>query len=481
MIKHGNYLQYGRHVFTERERRTCMKVKRGIITLIFFALISVFLPSQFVITHALSDIDGHWEEETLQTAIEDHILEGYPDGTYRPDETITRAEFMALVNRTFSFTEKQTINTFSDVDPNQWYADVIATAVAAGYIEGFTDGTMKPESIITRQETAVIVARLLEFVPNEKAADHFSDRIPSWSKGHVGAAYEHGIMIGLSENYFGVTKPLTRAEAVVTLSRIKEKYLKQTFDQPGTYGNHAKPTAIKKDVYITSSDITLQHYIIEGDLIITESVGDGDVYLDHVTVKGTTMIQGGGEDSIHVNDSQLNKVVVNKSNHKVRIATKGQTNINLVIVNSGAKLEDVDGGSASVQQVIVEAPKGSEVILTGHYRSVTIESEDNLIHIAQGSTVDELTVNKKAEIKGTGTIKTSEINSDGVTMEIKPAEMVVKQGVKAPEIKTNQPAPGSSSGGSSSGGQPSSDLVMMKTIKKNSRSRVFNQVKIKRS
>ena len=100
-----------------------------------------------------NDITGHWAEDVIREWLASGLASGYPDNTFRPDANISRAEFMTLVNKAFYLTQGQLIN-FKDVQVSDWYYDTIARAVAAGYISGYPDGTIRPEQSITRQEAA---------------------------------------------------------------------------------------------------------------------------------------------------------------------------------------------------------------------------------------------------------------------------------------------------------------------------------------
>ena len=76
---------------------------------------------------------------------------GLPDGTFKPDNSITRAEFVTLVNKAFNMTAKAEID-FTDVPAGAWYYGEVAKAKAAGYIGGYPDNTMRPDNPISRQE-----------------------------------------------------------------------------------------------------------------------------------------------------------------------------------------------------------------------------------------------------------------------------------------------------------------------------------------
>jgi len=95
------------------------------------------------------DVEGHWAERQIAGWLEKDLASGYPDGTFRPENHITRAEFMILANNAFGFTERAGIN-FSDVLSTDWFYQEVGRAVAAGYISGYGDGTIRPGLKISR-------------------------------------------------------------------------------------------------------------------------------------------------------------------------------------------------------------------------------------------------------------------------------------------------------------------------------------------
>ena len=104
------------------------------------------------------DIAGHWAEKGIKAWTARELAGGYPDGTFRPDSPITRAEFLTLVNRAFGYT-KAGQATYRDVTETDWFTGEIAKAAAVGYLGGYPDGTVKPQNPITRQEAAALLLR----------------------------------------------------------------------------------------------------------------------------------------------------------------------------------------------------------------------------------------------------------------------------------------------------------------------------------
>jgi len=167
---------------------------------------------------AASDISNHWAETTIQSWLDQGFTTGYPDGSFRPDNNITRAEFMALVNKGFGYTETAPIS-YPDVKATEWYYNSVAVAKAAGYISGYPDGTMKPENLISREEAAAIIMKIKTLETNADAANVFTDASKmTWSKGVVGAVADAKIMNGYPDGSFGPQKLIKRGESVTLIS-----------------------------------------------------------------------------------------------------------------------------------------------------------------------------------------------------------------------------------------------------------------------
>src|SRR5450830_863597 len=190
-------------------------LKRIVAVFVIFCLMFSLIPAN-TFAVAASDISGHWAQVTIQSWMDKGLIKGYPDGTFKPDQNLTRAEFMTLANRAFGYTTVVPI-TYTDVKAGSWYAPEVAKAKAAGYISGYPDGTMKPENPITREETATIIARLQHLNPDVNATGKYIDAssISTWSKGQVGAVTSAKIMQGYPDGSFMPQGLMTRAEVVV--------------------------------------------------------------------------------------------------------------------------------------------------------------------------------------------------------------------------------------------------------------------------
>jgi len=199
--------------------------KRGyrrlsIVVTVFF-LLSILVAGVEPAFAQAPDIKGHWAEKQITEWVNKGLARGYPDGSFKPNNQITRAEFVALLNRAFGKQDPAAKAAFKDVNPSDWFYAEVAAADAAGYCAGYADGTFRPRNPITRQEVASIMARLLQ-LDTGVAQVTFKDTgtIAAWAKGSVNAVAGARVMGGYADGTFKAANPITRAEAVVTLDRL---------------------------------------------------------------------------------------------------------------------------------------------------------------------------------------------------------------------------------------------------------------------
>ena len=166
------------------------------------------------------DIKGHWAYDSIKQFIEKGYINGYEDKTFKPNNSITRAEFVKIINKVFNFTEQGKEN-FKDIEIGAWYYADICIGVNAGYINGYEDGTFRPNEAITREEAASIISTITNLYGNSNLKFVDDNKIASWAKSSVYALAEAKIMTGYEDNTFRPKNKITRAEAVATLSRIE--------------------------------------------------------------------------------------------------------------------------------------------------------------------------------------------------------------------------------------------------------------------
>lgn len=161
--------------------------------------------------------------ETAAPEPEKHnaYIVGYDDTTFKPDNNISRAEAAAILARiTDSFDENTNyISAFPDVMSGVWYERYIAFEESKNVITGYPDGEFKPENNITRAEFAAVIAKFAEL--NETDTDMpFADISGHWAIEPIKSCYDKGYILGYEDNTFNPDKYITRAEAVAIINRV---------------------------------------------------------------------------------------------------------------------------------------------------------------------------------------------------------------------------------------------------------------------
>ena len=157
---------------------------RAEVAQMFYALL---LDKNVTITKTFSDVeDDAWYATAVNTMASLGMLGGYPDGTFRPDAPITRAEFAAIA-LAFAYDPASASCSYTDVSANAWYYTYVAQATTYGWIGGYPDGSFRPNNSITRAEVAVIVNNMLGRNADESYIDRNADKLVSFvdlSKNH---------------------------------------------------------------------------------------------------------------------------------------------------------------------------------------------------------------------------------------------------------------------------------------------------------
>ncbi|MCU6797875.1 DUF5011 domain-containing protein [Paenibacillus sp. WQ 127069] len=173
-----------------------------------------------------TDIGGHWAAAEICEAASAGIVQGDSDHRMRPNEAVTRAEFITLLIRTLqgSSTELTPITFTDKADIPNWAQQAIQYGVSHGIINGYSDGTFLPQNTMNRMEMAVLITKALKW-PIELAGDtSFGDdsNIPAWAKPYIHAGVQQGLLQGREDNRFMPNDKTTRAEAVTILLRVKK-------------------------------------------------------------------------------------------------------------------------------------------------------------------------------------------------------------------------------------------------------------------
>lgn len=167
---------------------------------------------------AYTDISAdHWAKSYIDGLSGSKYISGYQDGTYKPDSYITRAEFAKILTNIFGVIDKSGV-TLTDVADSAWYADTMKIAVKAGYITGYSDGTVRPEANITRQEAAVMVYRAWGLSPEGNVSFTDKNEIADWAANQIATLSAKNVIGGYSDGSFQPNKFITRAEVAKIIS-----------------------------------------------------------------------------------------------------------------------------------------------------------------------------------------------------------------------------------------------------------------------
>lgn len=414
------------------------KMRRSMLAIGLAAVMALPVVSVPQIAHGatFTDIRGHWAESYIYKAASYGIVKGDSEGTFRPDDKVTRAEFTSMVNKTLGNSGYASI-TFTDVPSWQWYYNDVSKGVAAAFINGYSDNTFRPNDPIQRQEAAVILHRVVPAAEYASITSKFKDKagIASWASDSVGRIYSKGYMQGNQDGYFNPTASLTRAEAA--------KILCDVFDNE---------KIVTSNTTISTKGTTLSNRIYANDVTITSAVGSGDVDLKNCVVLGTLYVYGGGDDTVTVNNTRVANAKIEKSSSSVRVLLKGQTTLNKAQVGKKAILEtesltnDVNGIGYNQVDISSSADvtlrgKFYKVNLVGTSADVSVESGEittlNVESSARNAAIDinksvDITtanVSARADFTGSGRVQTMNVYSNNVTYETKPVRLNVGSSV----------------------------------------------------
>ncbi|BBI32319.1 S-layer homology domain-containing protein [Cohnella abietis] len=359
-------------------------------SLAFLLMLSMMLSSVQTLFASTSVKESHWAAEELNSWVKMQLLQGSVDGSLRPDDNITRAEFVTLLNKVFRLTNKSS-RTFPDVKADKWYADAIQKAVDAGLLQGDSKGNMRPEASITRQEVAVVVAKAFKLEGDASSTHGFADAaaIADWAKDAIGALRKNGYIAGRSGNKFAPSAPITRAEAV----KIIDSVMGELLFSAGTYSGSKKG-----NVVINAKDIILSDLTVNGNLYLTQGIGDGAVTLRHVKVTGTIFVEGSGTVNVDNADASQKLTFSGNVNH-LRINSRAN-----VVLNAGTTVSEL---------LMTERSEGSSITISG------------------GSSVASLILNAAVNVGGSGTIEQAIINVSGSTLAQTPAHITFNSGATA--------------------------------------------------
>ncbi|MBR2483527.1 MAG: S-layer homology domain-containing protein [Oscillospiraceae bacterium] len=415
------------------------------------ALLSLVLLSEVFAFAAPEAQAEKWSDQYMQTMADWGVLRDDIPGNMDPDHHLTRAEFVAMVNRAYGYTKVGPV-PFTDISPKDWYYEDICIAYNVGYFKGFTETTAGPNSLLTREQAAVFIGRNMSLEQGTGEVLGFTDsrNFSNYSRHMIEAVCDEGIIGGYSDGSFRPKNNVTRGHVAAMLTRAVGTPIRQSGEHVlgGVYGN----------VTIANSGVKLKDTTIYGNLYISGGVELGDVMLENVKVLGRITVCGAGESEKGENSVVLRNVTANElridnlNDQYLSLKADGLTSIDEVSVLTGAYLEDLVTDAQGLKNITLDAAEGAQFTLAGNIKEVTNKTPGSTLIMGQGTaqvvTVDEKALESTVDVKnevvlgklnldtatdviGAGDITDAVVNTNGTTIEMLPDTITVRPGIMA--------------------------------------------------
>ena len=390
------------------------QVKRvsAISTLFLFA----FCVQVFAAETTIEDMPVGWSKSAVEQAVSEGWLTA-DEGKIYPERALTRAELSAIVNRIFNTEMLADIDKYADVPKGSWYEKDMAKAVKMKALVGDGD-SLYPQNKITRQEAFSVICRVLEMGEGdtsvlEKYADGAS--VASWAKGSMSAMVEHGYVRG-SGNELRPSAEITREEFAQLMTVIADSVVTSAGEYTQNYAGN---------VLINCPGVTMKNAVVQGDLILCDGIGSGDIALENVTVNGRLVIRGGGKNTVKVIASQIKgDVIINNVNYPIHLSADDKTLLKKIIIKNEVYLD------GTIENVTI-ANKAEVTLLAGEIQNLDLLSPANSskIIVKEGGEIKSATVYaKNAEFSGDGRIEAVLAKASGISVMTHGTKVTAEKG-----------------------------------------------------
>ena len=390
-------------------------------------------PAQ-VLAASSGDLTGHWAEKVITQWQEKGLIKGYSDGVFKPNNKITLSEFVTIMNNALGFEDVAPLN-FTDTVAGNWYYKAVAKAVAAGYVKGYQDGTFRPNNTITRAEASVMIATAMKLSNRGSVAEDFTAAadLPGWAKGSIGAIVEAQYMSGYPDGSFGAKKSITRAEAVSALNRVMVGGYSDdmVITQAGTI---VKNKVVESDLIIDkkvgSGEVFLNNVEVMGSLII-EGCNKNSVHLENVKVHNKVRVN---KDEVRLyagGNTTLPKVELNALAGLYDDTTFAGEIGTVTITNDTDRSKRVEL-NVPVQKLLIQA--NTSVAVNADIQTVEVNRIAK-VELAETVSVQNMIANADTTLAGSGVIETLEINTNDMTADktVYVKKIEAADGVKVPQ------------------------------------------------
>lgn len=390
----------------------------------------------------LSDIAGHWAEDYIEYGVTAGYISGYTNGTFRPNNTVTRAEFSKMMNTALGINHSVSIS-FTDVISSDWYYNEVRKAVSAGYISGYADNTFGANRNITRQEAAVMLARIVT-EPETTASTTFQDAasIDTWASASIAKMAAKTYMLGDKNNNFRPKAALTRAEAAKILYEVLKNEIIASTNQS-----------------FSVSGSSYYNTIYPNNVTITEGVTNGAISFNSCRILGTLTASGGMDSTVNLSNTGVNSLVASSVSGESKVVLSGSSYATKTLVNNGVTLSGSDFGTVSLSgenlssdtvrlvgdfdtvnvttSAVIKATGGTIKQFTVYDRATLMlqagnitrfdleaDAKNSSIALSDGVTISVAYIKAAADFTGTGKITTAYEGSGTVTYETQPTSVV---------------------------------------------------------
>ncbi len=252
---------------------------KKLVSLIIVVMLCAMSVSAFA---AFPDMPAGEDGAVLQRAVDNGLISGFDDGTVQPNTPITRAQMATIMSRALNATKTTDISRYTDVKADAWYYDAMAKAVAMGAFKGDDQLKLNPNNTISRQEAMIVLSRIFGMAKADASAlASFPDgsTVASWAVSEVSAVAAGGYLEGVTS--LRPLEPMTRLE----FAQIMDKIVKQYIDAPGEY------TTINGNVLVRAENVKFTGVNSSSNIFI----GDGVTGKTEITgcAVGEIIIRGG--------------------------------------------------------------------------------------------------------------------------------------------------------------------------------------------
>ena len=396
-------------------KRELIALFLAVIMVIGLVPVTVFAEGQF------TDMPENWSTEALESAVENGLLQGSNE-KIMPNDHLTRAQMATIINRSFGSSVAASLEGYSDVAQDSWYYNEMSKAVQMKTFQG-SGGKLNPDNQITREEAFAVLSRAFKLGSSNTAPAGFNDlgEISDWAKGEVYSLIKAGYIQG-SNGLINPKNKITRAEFAQVMYNIVKTYA----NQPGEY------TSLPEgNVMINVADVTLKDVNLDGDLIIGDGVGDGNVTLDNVQIAGRLVVRGGGTESIIIKgNSNIGRLIIAKVDGSVRVFTEDGTIVETIEVVDGKNEVIIEG---NLEELVVRS-ETPVLLINADVKNVVVEAGNSTLTVDEGSKVESVVVKGAATtIEGKGTVEEVivESTSEDTKITTPNTEIIVEKGAKA--------------------------------------------------